>query len=169
MNTKVKNWHIVFIYDKDQSVGRVLWGICTQDMASRFSVGDYVCTSRIIEIIPKENLVKTFSGNAYLVEGDGKKSQIQVQDFELLRGGLSPDEISFLTEEQKMELVKLRFSDLESQKSHWEMENQSPLRVQELELINQQLLEACKEADRYLYRSKIQAAIRSTKGDNAND
>lgn len=113
MNTKVKNWHIVSIYDKDQLVGRVLWGICTQDTTIRFSVGDYVCTSRIIEIIPKENLVKTFSGNAYLVEGEGQKSQIQVQDVELLRGGLSPDEISFLTEEQKMEFVKLRFSDLD--------------------------------------------------------
>ncbi len=112
MNTKVKDWHIVSIYDKDQLVGRVLWGICTRDMTRRFSVGDYVCTSRIIEIIPKENLVRTFSGNTYLVDGDGQKSQIQVLDFELLRGGLSPDEISFLTEKQKMELVKLRFSDL---------------------------------------------------------
>jgi hypothetical protein len=112
MNTKVKDWHIVSIYDKDRLLGRVLWGICTEDKTSRFSVGDYVCTSRIIEITPKENLVKTFSGNSYFVEGDGQKSQIQVQDFELLRGGLSPDEISFITEEQKMELVKLRFSDL---------------------------------------------------------
>lgn len=114
MNTKVKDWHIVSICDKDQLVGRVLWGICTQDMTSRFSVGDYVCTSKIIEIIPKENLVTTFSGNSYLVEGDGQKSQIQVQDFALLRGDyrLSADEISFLTEDQKMELVKLRFSDL---------------------------------------------------------
>lgn len=76
-------------------------------------MGDYVCTSKIIEITPTENLVKTFSGNTYLVEGDGQKSQIQVQDFELLCGGLNPDEISFLTEEQKMELVKLRFSDLD--------------------------------------------------------
>ena len=118
VHTKVKDWHVVSIYDRDQLVGRVLWGICTQDTTSRFSVGDYVCTSRIIEIIPKENLVRTFSGNTYLVEGDGQRSQIQVPDFELLRGGLSPDEISFLTEEQKMELVKLRFSDLESQKSH---------------------------------------------------
>lgn len=113
MNTKLKNWHIVSICDKDQLVGRILWGICTQDMTNRFVVGDYVCTSKIIEIIPQENLVTTFSGNSYLVEGDGQKSRIQVQDFELLRGGLSPDEISFITEEQKIELVKLRFSDLD--------------------------------------------------------
>lgn len=112
MNTKVKNWHIVAIYDKDELVGRILWGICAQDMTRRFAVGDYVCTSRIIEVTPKENLVKTFSGNAYLVEGDGQKSKIQVENFELLRTGLSPDEISFLTEEQKVRLIKLRFSDL---------------------------------------------------------
>ncbi|WP_233081185.1 hypothetical protein [Rheinheimera soli] len=96
MNTKVKDWHIVSIYDNDLLVGRVLWGICTQDMTSRFSVGDYVCTSKIVEILPKDNLVKTCSGSTYLAEGDGKKSEIQVQDFELLRGGLSPDEINFL-------------------------------------------------------------------------
>ena len=47
-----------------------------------------------------------------MVEGGGKKSEIQLQEFERLRSGLSPDEISFLTEKQKMELVKLRFSDL---------------------------------------------------------
>jgi|GEM_PF-548941 hypothetical protein len=112
MNTKVKNWHIVSIYDKDELVGRVLWGICTQDKTSRFSVGDYVCTSKIVEIFPKNSVVKTFSGSTYLVEGGGKKSEIQLQEFERLRSGLSPDEISFLTEKQKMELVKLRFSDL---------------------------------------------------------
>lgn len=113
MNTKVKNWHIVSICDKDQLVGRILWGICTQDVTNRFSVGDYVCTSKIMAIFPKQNLVKTFSGSTYLVEGDGKKSEIQIQDFDLLRGGLSPDEISFLKKQQKMGLIKLRFSDLD--------------------------------------------------------
>lgn len=113
MNTKVKDWHVVSIYDRDQLVGRVLWGICMEDKTSRFSAGDYICTSRIVEILPNDNLVKTCSGSTYLVEGDGKMSEIQVQDFEMLRGGLSPDEISFITEEQKMELVKPRFSDLD--------------------------------------------------------
>lgn len=96
MNTKIKNWHIVSVYDKDQLVGRLLWGICTQDTTSRFSVGDYVCTSKIVEIVSNYNLVKTFSGSSYLVEGDGKMSEIQVQDFDMLRGGISPDEISFM-------------------------------------------------------------------------
>lgn len=96
MSTSVRNWHIVSIFDKDELVGRVLWGICTHDLTRRFAAGDYVCTSNIVEIRPKEYTVKTFSGNIYLVEGDGKKTEIQIQDFELVRSGISPDEISFL-------------------------------------------------------------------------
>ncbi len=96
MSTTVRNWHIVSIFNKDELVGRVLWGICSHDLTCRFAVGDYVCTSNIVEILPNEYLVKTSSGNRYLVEGDGQKSEIQIQDFELVRRGLSPDEISFL-------------------------------------------------------------------------
>lgn len=101
MNTKVKDWHIVSIYDKDQLLGRVLWGICTQDITSRFSVGDYVCTSKIIEIIPEENLVRTFSGNSYLVEGDGTTTEVNIEDFELLRQGFSPADIHRIRDMQQ--------------------------------------------------------------------
>lgn len=96
MSTSVRNWHIVSIFNRNQLVGRVLWGICTHDLTCRFTVGDYICTSNIVEIRPKEYTVTTYSGNIYLVEGDGKKSEIQIQEFELLRRGISPDEIYFL-------------------------------------------------------------------------
>jgi hypothetical protein len=93
MNTVIKSWHIVSIFEKNDLIGKVLWGICVEDETFRFDAGDYVCSSKIVEIIPDEKLVKTIKGSAYLLEGDGTTTEVNVEDFELLRQGFSPDEI----------------------------------------------------------------------------
>ena len=93
MNTVLKDWHIVSILENGELVGKVLWGICVEDETFRFDAGDYVCSSKIVEIIPAAKLVKTIKGSAYLLEGDGTTTDVNVEDFELLRQGFSPDEI----------------------------------------------------------------------------
>ncbi|MEJ6473302.1 hypothetical protein [Pseudoalteromonas piscicida] len=32
MNTIVKNWHIVSIFDGEELIGKVLWGSCVDNM-----------------------------------------------------------------------------------------------------------------------------------------
>ena len=86
MNTDVKNWHIVSISEGEELNGKILWGICV----------DYISTSKIVEISPHNQLIKTASGSLYQVIGEGQKSQVQMKDFELLRHGLSPKEITQL-------------------------------------------------------------------------
>ena len=86
MNTVVKNWHIVSISEGEKLIGKILWGICV----------DYISTSKIVEISPYNQLIKTASGSLYQVIGEGQKSQVQMKDFELLRHGLSPKEITQL-------------------------------------------------------------------------
>jgi hypothetical protein len=96
MSTIVTDWQIVSIIDNGKLLGKVLWGICVEDMTCSFEAGDYICTSKIIEIIPGERLIKTYSGSSYQVQGDGTEAEIQVGDFELLRQGFSPDEVNLL-------------------------------------------------------------------------
>ncbi|MEH8019557.1 hypothetical protein MN202_20165 [Rheinheimera muenzenbergensis] len=93
MSTVVTSWYIVSIIDNGEVLGKVLWGICVDDSTCRFDAGDYICTSRIVTIIPSERLIKTHSGSSYQVCGDGTKADIQVEDFELLRQGFSPEQI----------------------------------------------------------------------------
>lgn len=94
MNTVLKDWHIVSILENGELVGKVLWGICVEDETVRFDVGDYVCSSKIVEIISADKLIKTVKGSVYLLEGNGTKAEVNVEDFELLRQGYSPDEIN---------------------------------------------------------------------------
>jgi hypothetical protein len=94
MNTVLKDWHVVSILESGELVGKVLWGICVEDETFRFEAGDYVCSSKIVEIIPTDKLVKTIKGNAYVLEGDGTTAEVNVEDFELLRKGYSPAEIN---------------------------------------------------------------------------
>jgi len=96
MNTIVKNWHIVSVFDGDALIGKVLWGICVDDMTYRFATDDYISTSKIVEISPQNQLIKTASGNLYQVLGEGQKTQVQLEDFELLRIGFSPEQIRAL-------------------------------------------------------------------------
>lgn len=93
MSTVVKNWHIVSISEGEELIGKILWGICVDEMTYRFAKGDYISTSKIVEISPHNQLIKTASGNLYQVIGEGQKSQVQMKDFELLRHGFSPKQI----------------------------------------------------------------------------
>lgn len=93
MNTVVRDWQIVSIIDNGELLGKVLWGICVEDMTCRFDAGDYICTSKIVEIIPGEKLIKTYKGSSYKVEGDGTEAEVLAEDFELLRQGFSPEQI----------------------------------------------------------------------------
>ncbi|CAM4439373.1 hypothetical protein [Pseudoalteromonas maricaloris] len=92
MDTIVCDWQIVTVKDN----GQVLWGICVEDKSFRFGNGDYICTSKLVEIKPKKNLIKTASGSIYKVVGDGKKAIVELCDFELLRNGFNPQQIKAL-------------------------------------------------------------------------
>ena len=96
MNTIVKDWHIVSIFNGEELIGKVLWGICVDDMTYRFATDDYISTSKIFEISPHNQLIKTASGSIYQVIGEGQNAQVQIKDFELLRNGFSPEQITQL-------------------------------------------------------------------------
>ncbi|MDN3491056.1 hypothetical protein [Pseudoalteromonas sp. APC 3694] len=96
MNTVVKNWRIVSIFKGEEMVGKILWGICVDDMTYRFAAGDYISTSKIVEVSPHSQLIKTVSGSLYQVIGEGQKAEVQMKDFELLRRGFSPEQITQL-------------------------------------------------------------------------
>lgn len=96
MGTIIENWQIVNIMDGKNSIGKVLWGICVEDNSFRFAKGDYICTSRLVEIKPNKNLIKTASGSTYKVVGKGKKAIVELCDFELLRSGFNPQQIKTL-------------------------------------------------------------------------
>lgn len=96
MYTIVKNWQIVSVIESGESMGAVLWAICAEDLTNRFCNGDYICTSKIVEIDPEARLVKTYRGSSYYLQGEGIKAEINVKDFELLRQGFSPQQIQQL-------------------------------------------------------------------------
>ncbi|MCF2920684.1 hypothetical protein L1264_09350 [Pseudoalteromonas sp. APAL1] len=96
MDTIVCDWQIVAVEDDGHRIGQVLWGICVEDKSFRFGKGDYICTSKLVEIKPKKNLLKTASGSTYKVVGEGKKATVELSDFELLRHGFSPEQIETL-------------------------------------------------------------------------
>ncbi len=105
MNTVLKDWYIVTILDNKQLVGKVLWGICVEDETFRFETGDYVCSSKIVKVIPAGKQVKTCKGSSYLLQGDGETAEIQIEDFTLLRQGYSPDEIHRLRTVQQNVII----------------------------------------------------------------
>ena len=96
MNTILKDWYIVSVFEGKELLGKILWGICVDDMTYRFAIGDYVCTSKIEFISPMTHLIRTVNGSLYQVIGEGRKVEVQVKDFELLRKGFSPDQITQL-------------------------------------------------------------------------
>ena len=96
MNTIVSSWQIVSIVEEEMLIGEVLWGIVVDDPTCRFAKEDYVCTSQIMESNLDINLIKTASGNLYQLFGNGKRATINYDDFELLRQGLSPEQITQL-------------------------------------------------------------------------
>lgn len=94
MNTIIKNWQIVSIFDGSIFIGRVLWGIVVDDMSCRFVANDYVCTSKITSVNFDTKIVITHSGSMYQIIEAGIESTIDLKDFELLRNGLSPQQIN---------------------------------------------------------------------------
>tara|TARA_B110000211_G_scaffold169736_1_gene191524 strand:+ start:346 stop:663 length:318 start_codon:yes stop_codon:yes gene_type:complete len=96
MKTIVKDWPIVSIFDGEEMIGKILWGICVDDMTYRFTTNSYISTSRIVKISPNNQLIKTASGSLYKVIGEGKKAEVQMRDFQLLRHGFSPEQITQL-------------------------------------------------------------------------
>lgn len=55
-------------------VGKILLGIYVDNMTYRFTIDDYISTSKIIEISPHSKLIKAISGSIYQVVGVGPKS-----------------------------------------------------------------------------------------------
>ena len=96
MNTTVKNWYIVAVMDDQQLVGEVLYGIVQDDQTYRFYDGDYVTTSRIVLMDFKTRQIITASNSHYQLTGSGKRAIIDLDDFELLRKGFSPEQIRAL-------------------------------------------------------------------------
>ena len=96
MNTIVNNWQIVSIIENGEIIGEVLWANVVEDMTCRFSRGDYVCSSQIVEVHIHREMLKTASGSIYQILGKGKRAQIEFKDFELLRHGFSPQQIASL-------------------------------------------------------------------------
>lgn len=102
MNTTVKNWSIVAVMDGEQLVGEVLYGIVQDDQTYRFFNGDYVTTSRIVMMDFKARQVITASNSHYFLEGSGKRAIIDLDDFELLRNGFTPEQIRALNHVSSM-------------------------------------------------------------------
>ncbi len=94
MNTVVKDWQIVSIFDREEHIGDVLYATVVDDSTIRFSIGDYVTTSRIKNINFESQLITTSSGSIYQLLGTGSKANIDLSDFELLRHGFSPQQIN---------------------------------------------------------------------------
>lgn len=98
METFVKNWQIVEIFDSETVIGDVLWGIVEDDQTFRFYTGDYVCSSKITRVDIENHVVITASKSIYKLLGKGYKSKVAFSDFELLRSGFSPQEIEKLNQ-----------------------------------------------------------------------
>ena len=96
MGTFLKDWQLVSILDDDRELAVVLFGIVVSDSTCRFVENDYVCSSAIVKINSNARIVETKSGSIYHLEGDGIKAGVQYQDFEMLRNGYSPQEISLI-------------------------------------------------------------------------
>ena len=98
MNTKVRNCFIVAVMDGEHLFGEVLHGKVADDQTFRFYEGDYVTTSRIVWKDLKAQQVLTSSHSQYEIIAKGKKAIIDLDDFELLRHGFSPEQIRFLNQ-----------------------------------------------------------------------
>jgi len=94
MQTTVRDWYIIKIFDNNARVGQLLWGFIVDDPTGRFSPGDYVCTSSIEEI--SKNVIITAKGSQYITEGTGKEFKALFSEIELLRRGYSPSQVTRL-------------------------------------------------------------------------
>lgn len=104
MNTVLKDWYIVSVLEGDELVGKVLYGTVIFDSSFRYIKGDYVCTSKIVDINVNNQLIKTHSGSLYQIHGNGKRAKIKFNEFELLRQGFSPDQIIAIRQSPKLKV-----------------------------------------------------------------
>jgi hypothetical protein len=104
MNTIITDWILVSVIDNKKPIGKVLYGIVIDDMSCRFLKGDSVWSSIIKDINLDNQLIKTQSGSLYQVLGRGKKAEIQIEEFELLRQGFSPDQIVAIRQSPKLKI-----------------------------------------------------------------
>lgn len=96
MNTVLRDWFIVSVFDASYLIKNVLWGYVIYDASCRYSKGDFVCTSNIIHINKINQLITTNSGSLYQTLEKGRCSKIYYEEFELLRNGFSPLHIDAL-------------------------------------------------------------------------
>ncbi len=96
MNTVLRDWFIVSVFDASYIIKNVLWGYVIYDASCRYSKGDIVCTSNIIHINKINKLITTQSGSLYQILDKGRCSKVYYEEFELLRNGFSPLHIEAL-------------------------------------------------------------------------
>ena len=96
MNTVVSDWYIVSVFEHESRrlMGRCLYGDVVEDPTNRFRIGSFVCTSVIKHIDPDTRTVYTDSGSVYeLLDAKGKQFDAWLPEVELLRNGVSPQEV----------------------------------------------------------------------------
>lgn len=96
MNTVLRDWFFVSIFEAENFVGNVLWGYVVDDSTCRFLKDDFVCTSNIVHINKSNQLITTNSGSLYQIIEKGLRSKIYYEEFELLRNGFSPPQVEAL-------------------------------------------------------------------------
>ncbi len=96
MNTVIRDWYIVSIFDCKYLIGQVLWGYVVDDSSCRYLKGDFICTSKITRINSSNELITTQTGSLYQVIERGRRAELSYDEFELLRNGFSPDQIKAL-------------------------------------------------------------------------
>lgn len=70
--------------DGEKLIGKVLWANVVDNTTCRFYKGDYVSTSRIINVNLDSRLVTTATGSLYQLMGNGIRAIINFNNFELL-------------------------------------------------------------------------------------
>jgi hypothetical protein len=96
MNTVIRDWFLVSVFDASDLIGNVIWGYVVDDSSFRYLKDDFVCTSNIIHINKINKLITTQSGSLYQTLEKGRCSKIYSEEFELLRIGFSPLHIEAL-------------------------------------------------------------------------
>jgi hypothetical protein len=97
MKTTINNWYLVELITNTRSsspqiFGEVLWGDIVIDDTCRFMPGDYVCTSLIRS--REQSTFLTNSGSSYVCQGKGKLVSVDLKDWDVLRQGVSPSELT---------------------------------------------------------------------------
>jgi hypothetical protein len=96
MNTVIRDWFLVSVFDASDLIESVLFGYVIYDARCRYLKDDFICTSNIIHINSSNQLITTDSGNLYQTLEKGRYSKISLDEFELLRIGFNPLQVEAL-------------------------------------------------------------------------